>query len=134
MFMPRILSILIVVNLREDDLLVQTESVVATAVECVAVDAAEVAYTRQSYVEQTIQELPHTVTTQGYLNAYRHALTQLEVCDGLLSVGDDRLLAGDQGDIADDSLDNLGVTVCFLPQPTLMTILSSFGICITLSY
>src|SRR5699024_10846272 len=95
-------------------LLLQAEGIVAAAVERVAVDAAEVADTGKRYVEQAVQELPHTVAAQGNLDADRHALTELEVRNRLAGVGDNRLLAGNHGDIADNGLDNLGVAVGLL--------------------
>ena len=73
------------------------------------VDAAEVANTRQSNVEQTINELVHTLTTQGDLCADGHALAQFEVCDALASLANDGLLAGDLAQVGDDGVDDLGV-------------------------
>ena len=100
---------LIVLDLGEDQLLLDAQGIVAAAVEGVGADAAEVADTGQSHVEQTIQELPHLVAPQGDLGADGHALTQLEVSHGLLGDGDDGLLAGDLGQLADDGVQNLGV-------------------------
>ena len=88
---------LVVLDLGEDDLLLQTEAVVAAAVEGVGGDAAEVTHAGQRHVEQAVEELPHAVLTQGDLGADGHALTELEVRDGLLGDGRDGLLAGDRG-------------------------------------
>ena len=81
----------------------------AAAVEGISGDAAEVADTGQSDAEQTLQELPHLVLTQGHLGANGHALTDLEVSDALLGLGDDGVLAGDLAQIGDDGVQHLGV-------------------------
>ena len=65
----------------------------------VAVDAAEVADTGQCDVEETIDELVHTLTTQGDLAADGSALAQLEVSNALLGTADDCLLASDLAQI-----------------------------------
>ena len=98
---------LIVLDLGEDQLLLDAQGIVAAAVEGVGADAAEVADTGQSHVEQTIQELPHLVAPQGDLGADGHALTQLEVSHGLLGDGDDGLLAGNLGQIINLNTDDL---------------------------
>src|SRR5699024_10179708 len=104
---------LVEVDLGEDDLFLQAEGVVAAAVEGVAVDAAEVTHAGQRDVEQAIHELVHTLTTQGDLSADGHALAQLEVCNALLGLADNSLLAGDQAQVSDDGVDNLGVLFGF---------------------
>ena len=60
---------LVEVDLGEDDLLLQAEGVVAAAIEGVAVDAAEVANAGQRDIEEAVNELVHTLTTQGDLCA-----------------------------------------------------------------
>ena len=104
---------LVVLDFREDQLLLETEGVVAAAVEGVGVDAAEVADTGQSHVEQTVQELPHTVAAEGDLDADGFAFTDLEVRDGLAGLSGDGLLAGDGGDVLADGFDFLGVALGF---------------------
>ena len=95
------------------------------------VDAAEVAHARERNVEQAVHELPHSLAAKGDLHADRHALAQLEVRNGLLRLADDGLLTRDLRDVGGDGIDRLRV-VLRLAAPTLITILSSFGICITL--
>src|SRR5229473_7568557 len=56
---PAQLVDLVVVDLREHDLLAQAERVVAAAVEAVWVHAAEVANAGQRDIEQLVQEVPH---------------------------------------------------------------------------
>ena len=99
----------VLVDLVEHDLLGQTEGVVATAVELLGREAAEVTDTGQRQRQQPVQELPHPVAAQRDVRADRHALAQLELRDGLAGLGDLRLLAGDRGQVLDGTLDQLGV-------------------------
>ena len=71
------------VNLGEDELLGDAHGEVTTAVEALGGDAAEVADTGDRDGGQTIEELPHTVATQGNLAADRHTSAQAEGSDGL---------------------------------------------------
>src|SRR5665811_2420201 len=56
------------------------------------------------------RQLPHPVASQRGVRADRHTLTQLELGDGLASLGHDRLLAGDRGQVAHSAVDELRVT------------------------
>src|SRR5690349_20556861 len=100
---------LVLVDLVEHHLLGQAEGVVAAAVELLAGQTAEVADPGQRQREQPVQELPHAVAAQRDVRTDRHALTQLELRDGLAGPGDLRLLAGDRGQVADGALDQLRV-------------------------
>src|SRR3954467_2074319 len=100
---------LVLVDLVEHDLLRETEGVVATAVELLGGQAAEVADARQRKRQGAVQELPHAVATERDVGTDRLALTQLELRDGLAGLGDGRLLTGDRGEVADRALDQLGV-------------------------
>src|SRR6476620_7688434 len=100
---------LVLVDLVEHRLLVQTERVVATAVELLRRQPAEVADARQRGGDQPVQELPHAVAAQRGVRADGHALAQLELRDGLAGLGDQRLLTGDRGQVADRAVDELGV-------------------------
>ena len=93
----------------EDRLLLQTERVVAVAVELLRRQAAEVADAGQGEVDQTVEELPRAVAAEGDVRADGLALTQLELRDGLAGLRDDRLLAGDLGEVVDRAVDHLGV-------------------------
>src|SRR6266480_956702 len=55
---------LVVLDLREDDLFLDAQAVVAAAVECAARDAAEVTDARDRHGNQTIQELVHPLAAQ----------------------------------------------------------------------
>src|SRR5215212_5049723 len=97
------------VDLVEHRLLGQPEGVVASAVELLGAKPAEVADTRQRDRDQPVEELPHPVAAQRDARADRHALPQLELCDRLTGLADLRLLAGDQREVIDCTVDQLGV-------------------------
>ena len=94
----------------EHDLLRETEGVVAPTVELLRGQTTEVADARERERQQAVQELPHAVTTEGDVGADRLALTQLELRDGLGGLADLRLLTGDQGQVGDRAVDQLGIT------------------------
>src|SRR5688500_7510822 len=100
---------LVLVDLVEHGLLGEAERVVAGTVELTRAEPTEVADTGQGQREQTVEELPHPVAAQRDVRADRHALTQLELRDGLAGLGDLRLLAGDGGEVAQGTLDELAV-------------------------
>ena len=103
---------LVVLDLGEDQLLAQTQGVVAATVESIGIDALEVTQSGECEVEQSVHELVHLVATQSNLCADLHALTELEVSDGLLCVGGNCLLTGDQSQVRDHALDDLRVFLC----------------------
>src|ERR1700758_5133224 len=68
-------------------------------VEASARYAAKIANPRECHGDQAIEELVHPLAAQRHLASDRHALAQLEGCDRPLCFGDDRMLAGDCGQI-----------------------------------
>src|ERR1044072_930319 len=62
---------LVVLDLGEDDLFLDAEAVVATAIERTRVDAAEVADARDRDRDETIEKLVHALATQRHLAANR---------------------------------------------------------------
>src|SRR5690349_8856654 len=90
---------LVVLDFRENDLFLDAEAVVATAVERTRVDAAEVTDAGNRDRDQTIEELPHAFTAQRHLRADREVLTHLEGCDRLLREAEHGLLARDLGEV-----------------------------------
>ena len=104
---------LVILDLRENQLLLQAEGVVAAAVEGIGVDAAEVTDTGQRHAEQTVQELVHLIAAEGDLHADGLAFTHLEVSHALAGLAGDGLLAGDGGDVLADGFDFLGVVLAF---------------------
>ena len=99
-------GILVDVDLREDDLLLESEGVVAAAVHVLG-DTVEVTDTREGDTDELLQELVHLDVAKGHLGADRHAATELEVGDVLAGLGDDGLLAGDDGEFLGGFLDDL---------------------------
>src|SRR5579883_2058610 len=68
---------LVVVDLREDDVLLDADRVVAAPVEALRVEPAEVAHARQRDVDQPVEELVHACLAQRHLAADRLVLAQL---------------------------------------------------------
>src|SRR4029450_1163442 len=101
---PPDLQDLVVVDLREDQLLGQPERVIAVPVERVRVQPSEVPDPGDRDRDKTIDELTHPVAPQGDLGADRTALTQLEPGDGLPGLRDYRLFAGEDREGADRGL------------------------------
>src|SRR5579883_2704484 len=91
---------LVVVDLRENDVLLEAERIVAAAIEALRVKAAEVAHARQRDVDQAVEELKHPGLAQRHLAADRLALAQLVGRDRLARFGDHGLLPGNQRKIA----------------------------------
>src|SRR6185503_9255964 len=102
---------LVVLDLREDDLLADAHREVAAAVEPTRRDATEVANARQRDVHQAVEELPHALAAQGDHDADLLALAELEDGDVLLGAGDDRGLAGDGPELLDRVVDHLGLVL-----------------------
>ncbi|MBG9885521.1 hypothetical protein ABE10_02735, partial [Bacillus toyonensis] len=71
--------------------------------------AAEVADARQREVHEAVQELPGAVAAKRDVRADGLPFAQLELRDGLAGLGDDRLLAGDLGEVVDRAIDHLAV-------------------------
>src|SRR5262245_57364160 len=86
---------LVVLDLREDDLFLEAQAVVAAAVERAVGNAAEVADARHRDVHQAVEELVHARAAQRHHAADRETGAQLEVGDRAARLGDHRLLAGD---------------------------------------
>ena len=76
-------------DLREDDLFLHAEAVVAAAVEGARRHAAEVADARHRHVDQPVEELVHARAAQRDLAADRAAVADLEGRDRLARLGHD---------------------------------------------
>src|SRR5258705_4784288 len=90
---------LVVVDLREHELLLETEREVSTTVEAAVRDALEVADARERHGDELLVEMPHALAAQRDLQADRHADAQLEVRDSAAGLGNHRTLAGDLREI-----------------------------------
>ena len=62
--------------------------------------------------DEAVEELPRAVTAEGDVRADGLALAQLELRDRLAGLRDDRLLAGDLGEVVDRAIDHLAVASC----------------------
>src|SRR5690554_5592528 len=103
---------LVLVDLVEHRLLVETESVVSVAVELLVAQTAEVTDTRKRERDQAVEELPGAVAAKRDVCTDRLALAQLELRDRLACGGDLRLLAGDRGEVLDRAVDDLAIASC----------------------
>ncbi|VTZ59713.1 conserved hypothetical protein [Sinorhizobium medicae] len=90
---------LVVVDLREHNVFLDAHGKIATTIEGLRIEAAEVSNTRKRDVDETIQELIHPNAAQGNLGTNRHAFAKLEASDGITSAGDYRLLAGNRSEV-----------------------------------
>src|SRR6218665_2081383 len=77
---------LVVIDFRENDLLFDAHAVVATTIEGLGIQAAEVTHARQGDRKQTIQEFVHTIATQSDFDADRPTFTDFKASDGFPSV------------------------------------------------
>src|ERR1700678_1300459 len=98
---------LVVLNLRENDLLLDAQAVVAAAVEGTGADAPEVPDARNRDAHETIEELVHAVATQRHLAADRLPVADLERGDRLLRLGHRGLLARDLGHVGGGGVHDL---------------------------
>src|SRR3989441_11425717 len=92
---------LVVVDLRENHLLLEPEGVVAAPVEALGRQAAEVAHARHRDRDEPVEELVHPRPAQRDRASNRHALAQVEVRDRLLGPGDERLLTRNGPELGD---------------------------------
>src|SRR5450759_24252 len=100
---------LVVVDLREDQLLGQAERVVAAAVERLPGEPPEVAHPGERDREQPVQELVHPVSAQRDLASHRHAGAKLEAGHRALRFDYHRPLAGYYRKVFGRRVDRLGV-------------------------
>src|SRR5436190_7461692 len=100
---------LVVVDLREGELLPKPERIIAAPVERPARDAPEVADTRQRQHRQPVHEVPHPLAAEGDLGPDRVARPYAELGDRALGLGHDRLLAGDEAHVAEGGVERLRV-------------------------
>src|SRR5437016_14507221 len=80
-FKPAQLVDLVVVDLREHDLLAQAKRVVAASVESIRGHTAKVTNARQRDVQQLVEEVPHAPAAERRLDADGLALAKLESRD-----------------------------------------------------
>src|SRR2546427_890561 len=100
---------LVVVDLRENHLLLEPDGVVAAPVEALGREPPEVPHARHRDADEAIQELVHPGAAQRHRAADRLPLPQVEVRDRLLGTRHNGPLAGDGGELRDRGLQPLGV-------------------------
>src|SRR3989454_7048496 len=100
---------LVVLDLRENELLLETERVVTAAVEALVGHALEVADARERDRDELFQEVPHALAAERDLQPDRHSDTEPEVRDGFFRLRHDRPLSGDLREIAGRRVHGLGV-------------------------
>src|SRR5580765_2927662 len=100
---------LVVFDLRKRELLAHPQRVIAPPIERLARDAPEVADARQRQRRQPIEEVPHPLAAEGDLGPDRVARPQPELGDRALGLRHDRLLARDEGHVAEGRVERLRV-------------------------
>lgn len=100
----------IVVDFRENELFLDAEGVIASAVEGIAVDASEVADARESDIHELIEEIIHTGAAQSDFAADSHTLTEFPSGEGFPGASDDRFLPCDSGKVGDGGFKDFGIT------------------------
>ena len=88
----------------EDRVLLETERIVAAAVEATIGNAAEVADTGESDRDEAVGKFPHALATKRDLGADDHAFAELEVRDRLLRAAELGLLAGNRHEVVSELL------------------------------
>src|SRR5690606_736859 len=101
---------LVVLDLREDDLLADPQAVIAATIERARVDSAEVADAGHRDVDQPVQELVHALPTQRYLTADRPTIANAKAGNRLAGERDHGLLPGDQRHVPCRVFQHLPVT------------------------
>src|SRR5205814_2099992 len=91
---------LVVLDLREDELLLEAERVVPASVETLVGHALEVPDARERHGHELLEEMPHPLAPQRHLETDGHADTQTKVRDGFLRLRHDRTLSRDLREIA----------------------------------
>src|SRR3954463_4939289 len=104
---PADLLDVVVVDLREDELLADAEREVAAPVERARVEAAEVADLGQRDRDEAVEELVHPRAAQRHARTDGHPLAQLELRNRLAGAPDLGALAGDRGQLLDGGVEQL---------------------------
>src|SRR5437899_4783942 len=91
---------LVIVDLREDELLFEPEREVASAVEALVRHSLEVADARERDGDELLEEVPHPLAAKRDLEPDRHPDAKAEVRDGLSRLRDDRALPGDRREVS----------------------------------
>ena len=99
----------VVLDLRENDLFLDTQGVIATTIKGPGRDTAEIADAGNCHTNEAIKKLVHPLTAQGDLATDGEAFTQLESRDCLFRFSDQGLLARNLSHVRSSSIDDLAV-------------------------
>src|SRR5215469_16278556 len=102
-----------VIDFWKNQLVLQTQRVVAAPVEGIRGQAAKVAHAGQHHVAETVEKFVHLLAAQRNRAANGHALADFEVRDGLLCAGDHGFLAGDLAEFHRSGVQQLDVLTGF---------------------
>ena len=91
----------IVVDFGEDELFLDAEGVIASAVEGIGIDAAEVSDAGESDIHELIEEIEHTGAAQGDFATDSHTFAEFPSGEGLACASNDGFLTGDGGEVGD---------------------------------
>src|SRR5216684_1324051 len=102
-----------VIDLREHQLVLQSQCVIPAAVEGILRQAAEVTHARQHYVAQAVEKFVHVLAAQSHRASDGHALANLEIRDGLFGPRDYGFLPGNLAELDGRSVQQFGVLAGF---------------------
>src|SRR5580658_5104722 len=102
-----------VIDFGKHELVFEAQGVVATAIESMRRQAAEVADARQNHIAEPVEKFVHLFSAQGDGAADGHAFADFEVGNGLFGARDDRLLSGDLAELDRGGIQQLGVLAGF---------------------
>src|SRR5205085_623564 len=104
---------LVVLDLREEHLLLDPHRVIPPAVEAVRRQPAEIAHARHRDRDEPVEELVHPRAAERHAAPDRHPLTQVEVRDRLLGPRHHGLLAGDGRQLPHGAAAGSAALACF---------------------
>src|SRR5215216_90039 len=99
----------VVVDLREDELLADPDRVVAPPVERPRAEPSEITDARQRDRDEPIKKLVHPVAAERHARSDRHALADLEARDRLAGAAHLRALPRDRRQLLDRAVERLGL-------------------------
>ena len=100
---------LVEVDFRENDLLLNTEAEVATAVEACGAHTLEIPRAGQGHIDEAVQEFIHPFATQGHAGTHGHSLPEFEVRNVLRGIRGNGLLTADLTELLDGTVHNLSI-------------------------
>src|ERR1700683_540591 len=98
-----------VIDLRENQLVLNADSVIAAAVERIRRQPFKVANARQNNRREAVEEFIHSLAAQGDHAADGHAFANLEIRNGLFGAGDHGFLSRDLPELGYGSVEQLDV-------------------------